>query len=56
MRIGQPEGLIIHEELDDLAVGHVADRLDSFGEAVSLLALRVSQQYGWAIPFRNSWR
>ena len=39
MRIGQPEGLVIHEELDDLAVGHVADRLASFGETISFFAV-----------------
>src|SRR5271166_4909250 len=39
MRIGQPEGLIIHEELDDLAVGHVADRLASFGETISFFGV-----------------
>src|SRR5215831_12728744 len=39
MRIGQPEGLVVHEELDDLAVGHVQDGLASFREAVGFLAV-----------------
>src|SRR4029434_2821712 len=38
-RVGQPEGLVVHEELDDLAVGHVHDGLASFREAVGFLAV-----------------
>src|SRR5215475_2981618 len=38
-RVGQPEGLVVHEELDDLAVRHVQDGLAGFGEAVGFLAV-----------------
>jgi hypothetical protein len=34
--IGQPEGLVIHKELGDLAISHVADGLSHLCEAVSL--------------------
>ena len=36
-RIGQPEGLVVDEELDDLAVGYAEDGLTVFREAVSVL-------------------
>src|SRR5215831_4691267 len=39
MRIGQPEGLVVHEELDDLAVGHIHNGLAGFCEAVGFLAV-----------------
>src|SRR6516165_9531329 len=39
VRIGQPEGLVVHEELNDLAVGHIADRLASFCEPISLFSV-----------------
>src|SRR5262249_1726060 len=39
MRIGQPEGLVVHEELDDLTVRHVHDGLASFREAVGFLSV-----------------
>src|SRR5208337_1484173 len=39
MRIGQPERLVIHEELDDLAVGHATDRLASLGETISFFGV-----------------
>src|SRR6516165_11383974 len=31
----QPEGLVIHEELDDFAVGHIANGLASLRESIS---------------------
>src|SRR6478672_5088309 len=39
MRIGQPERLVIYEQLDDLAVGHVADRLAGPCEAISVFSV-----------------
>src|SRR4030095_10082498 len=39
VRIGQPEGLVVHKELDDLAVRHVHDGLARFREAVGFLAV-----------------
>jgi hypothetical protein len=39
MRIGQPERLVINEELNELAVGHVTNRLASFGETISFFAI-----------------
>src|SRR5580692_6930975 len=35
-RIGQPEGLVVDEELDYLAVGHAYDGLAGFREAISV--------------------
>ena len=39
VRIGQPERLVVHKELDDLAVSDVADGLASFRETVSLFSV-----------------
>src|SRR5215475_8169999 len=39
MSVGQPERLVIHEQLDDLAVRHVADRLAGSCEAISILSV-----------------
>ena len=52
VRIGQPEGLIIDEELDDLAVGHAQDRLAGFREAISVF--RVHDRAGFIKPIDQS--
>ena len=38
VRIGQPEGLVIDEELDYLAVGHAEDGLAGFREAIGVFS------------------
>ena len=37
--MGQPKGLIVDEELDDLAVGHVENGLPGFRKAVGILSI-----------------
>src|SRR5215470_12949214 len=39
MRIRHPERLVIHEQLDDLAVGHVANRLAGPCETISVFSV-----------------
>ena len=39
VRIGQPEGLVVDEELDDLAVGHAEDGLAGFREAIGVFGI-----------------
>ena len=39
LRGGQPEGLVVDEELDDLAVGHAEDGLAGFREAIGFFGI-----------------
>ena len=37
--MGQPERLVVHEELNRLGIGYVADRLTGFGKTISIFAI-----------------
>src|SRR5271166_2174500 len=50
--IGQPEGLVVGEELDDLAVGYAEDGLAGFREAISVF--RVHDRAGFIKPIDQS--
>src|SRR4029077_9795700 len=39
VRSGQPEGLVVDKELDDLAVGHAEHGLASFREAIGFFGI-----------------
>ena len=43
VRIGQPEGLVVDKELDDLAVGHAEDGLAGLREAVGFFGIQIGR-------------
>src|SRR5262249_57167511 len=54
--IVEPEGLVVHEQLDDLAVGYLADGLPSLGKAIGILSVNDRPRFIESINKRGVFR